>query len=99
MITIYLDFWKNYCNLIRDNTNSANEQNQPHEDKIYEINVISAETKDLKFEHMKWFDLGHELFERMSTQAINKWIMILKRIIRSSKQKNCDERQNKIKTL
>ena len=45
---------------------------------------------------MTWFDIGNDSFEQMNMQAIKKWIMIVKRIIRSSKRRQRYEKQDKL---
>ena len=94
LINIHIDPWKTYCNLIHENSISANEKNKIHQDKIGETNAIQAEQKDLTFKQTKWFFISSELFEQINMQSINRWISISKHIIRSSKRKISNERQH-----
>ena len=87
LTNVHLDSWKPYCNLTHENTTSANDNSQIHQDKVDKIDAIQEAQKDLMFEQTKWFDISSESFEQMNIQSINRRINIANHIIQTEKQK------------
>ena len=96
MINIHIKAWKNYCNSIHENNNKQTTISQIHQDKIHDICDIKDATNGLTIEQSKQFDIEENNVRQINLPAINRWIAIVKRVVRSSKRRQRDEKKNKL---
>ena len=60
---------------------------------IHEVSTLQQHVKDIPFEHTKWFAKDITEFSELNINSLAKWITIANKVIRSSRRKMRQDRQ------
>ena len=79
---------------IQPNTNKID--SQIHQDLIHEVSTLHYRETGLPYESSKWFAKDITKFTELNTNSLEQWIAIVKKVIRSSRRKMRNDKQQQL---